>query len=155
MKKILILVAVLAMVSLGASAEKYITVGAIPVLADGVTTFSNNTSQVWVPRIVYTEITGVVTNTQTVSYVPAVTTNASDTGKAYRLAAYTQIGGAETAVFLNSDSPVSLSSTTDGTNVLSVTQTATTKCVLLPGDKLTLTGTQTNLTFNRILFEVK
>ena len=139
MKKILILTAVLAMISLGAQAEKYITMGAIPAPATGVTTFSNGTANVLVPKIVYTDLTGTITNVLTAAYVPSVSTNAADTGKTYRLASFTQTGGAETMVKFNTPGA---SNDTGGV-------------ILLPGDKFTLTGTQTNLTFTRVLFEVK
>jgi len=138
MKKILTLTAVL-LLAVCVQAEKYITIGAIPAPATGVATFSNATQTVLVPKIVYTELTGTITNVLVAAYVPAVATNAADTGKTYRLATFTQIGGAETMVKFNTPGA---SNDTGGV-------------VLLPGDKFTLTGTQTNLTFHRIVFEVK
>lgn len=140
MKKILTLTAVLLLAAC-VQAEKFITIAAIPAPASGVATFSNGTQNVLVPKIVYTDLTGTngQVNALVASYVPAVTTNASDTGKTYRLASFSQVAGSETAVKFN----------TPGTS------NDVSGVILLPGDKFTLTGSLTNLTFHRVLFEVK
>jgi hypothetical protein len=140
MKKILTLTAVL-LLAVCVQAEKFITVGAIPAVASGVTTFSNGTQNVWVPKIVYTDLTGTngQVNALVASYVPAVTTNASDTGKTYRIGSFSQVAASESVAKFNSPG--------DTNDIAEV--------VLLPGDKFTLTGSLTNLTFHRVLFEVK
>lgn len=137
MKKILIsAICVVAGASLAADTAK-VTYRKAPLSTPttNVVTFTAANGRVTEP-VLFVSKTAVATNTPVITVVPA-----SGTGAYTVYTGSAQIENTTVVVNMNSELPLGLSSTTDGTNVLSVTQTASPRVILLPGDVLTITGT--------------
>jgi hypothetical protein len=138
MKK-LIAIAIVALIGLSAqAADKQVTVKAAP-LSTAVTTvvqFTVGANRVVKPLLFVHSTGAATTNTPVISVTPA------SGAQAYTVyTGSTLTSSSQAVVPMNSLSPLAVSSTTDGTNVLSVTTTASPQIVLVAGDVLKITGT--------------
>ena len=137
MKKFII-IAIVALIGLSAKSAEIVKAAGLSTAVTNTVSFTARDGYMTEPILFVsaTANTGGITNT------PVITVNPFKAG-APNYTAYTgaaQSSNATVVVNMNSELPLSLASTTDGTNVLSVTQTASPRIVLLPGDILTITG---------------
>ena len=141
MKKMMMIITAGLVAAISAQAQTLISRGAMPD-TNNVVNIENTFADTAVPKLIYTELTGTTTNAVTMAFIPAVSTNAVDYGKVYRIGIFSTVGNKEVPIVLN-----------DPLNVNSAGSV-----VLKRGDVLRLTGAggtnRTNV-YYRIIFEVK
>lgn len=135
-----IMILMVAMLALGAQAEKYVSRAYQPD-TNNIATVTQDFAKSAVPLVIYTELTGTTTNAVTITYTPDLATNATDYATSYRIGTFSTVGGAEAPVVLNT--PENTNSITSG--------------AMVRDDALVLTGAggtdSTNVLY-RVLFKV-
>jgi hypothetical protein len=135
-----IMILMVAVMALGAQAEKYISRAYQPD-TNNVATITQDFAVAATPVLIYTELTGTTTNAVAVTFAPDLETNATDYTASYRISSFSTVGGAEAPIVLNT--PENTNSITTGP--------------IVRGDALKLTGAggtdSTNVLY-RVLFRI-
>jgi len=99
MKKLMmsLLVGVLA---LGAFGDQFVSRAYQPD-TNNVATITQDFATVATPVLIYTELTGTTSNAVVLTFVPDLSTNATDYGVSYRIGSFTTPGGTEVPIVLN------------------------------------------------------
>jgi hypothetical protein len=135
-----IMILMVAVMALGAQAEKYISRAYQPD-TNNVATITQDFAASAVPLLIYTELTGTTTNAVAVTFAPDLETNATDYAASYRIGSFSTVGGAEAPIVLNT--PENTNSITTGP--------------IVRDDALVLTGgggTASSNVLYRVLFKV-
>jgi len=137
MKKMIQAIAIVALAGLSAhAADQRVIYRAAPLstAVTNVVQFTAKANAVTKP-VLFVHTAGATENT------PVITVTPASGAAAYTVYTGGALTSSQAVVPMNSLSPLALSSTTDGTNVLSVATTASPQVILLPGDILKITGT--------------